>query len=313
MARRSKSGDLDSLYSELLKYLESIEPELSGGSLRERTKALVPAMFLMRDLSASLIPEESSARARILAYLKQNVGQVVEGNELMLISGISEWARRARELRTEHGWPLYTGVTLGEVLKDELEYGTGDKALYELNQSLKPDQYLLLDDKPDEEAASRWKCASTLRKKDGPVRERLLEYLRASVGQPVTGEELRYVANEATEWARRVRELRTEYGWPVVTKQTGRPDLPVGVYLLEMDRQSPVHDRKIPDLVRGEVLRRDEYSCQDCKWHIDEWNRADPRILELHHLKRHVDGGENTPDNLVTLCNLCHDQRHLGN
>jgi hypothetical protein len=65
-----------------------------------------------------------------------------------------------------------------------------------------------------------------------------------------------YVANEKTEWARRVRELRTELGWPVVTKVTGRPDLSVGVYMLEQDRQSQVHDRKIPDPVRKDITAK---------------------------------------------------------
>jgi hypothetical protein len=78
-----------------------------------------------------------------------------------------------------------------------------------------------------------------------------------------------YVANEKTEWARRVRELRTELGWPVVTKVTGRPDLSVGVYVLEQDRQSPVHDRKIPDPVRAAVLTRDDHRW--CRFGESAW------------------------------------------
>ncbi len=79
-----------------------------------------------------------------------------------------------------------------------------------------------------------------------------------------------------------------------------------------MDRQSHVHDRKIPDAVRRAVLQRDGYKCQmdGCGWHIDEYNRADPRILELHHKKHHAAGGENTAENLITLCNSCHDRVH---
>jgi len=77
-----------------------------------------------------------------------------------------------------------------------------------------------------------------------------------------------------------------------------------------MDRQAPVHDRLIPDPVRVAVLRRDAYQCQHCTWHIDEWNKADPRILELHHKKHHADGGDNTAENLITLCNICHDEIH---
>ena len=137
-----------------------------------------------------------------------------------------------------------------------------------------------------------------------------MKFFRANVGKKITGEELRYIANEKTEWARRVRELRTEFGWPIVTCNTGRPDLDVGVYLLEADRQSPEHDRDIPDPVKRAVLRRDGYKCKNCGWSHIEWNRSDPRHLELHHIKHHVSGGKNTAENLVTLCTVCHDEVH---
>ena len=118
------------------------------------------------------------------------------------------------------------------------------------------------------------------------------------------------MAKDRTEWARRVRELRTEFGWPIVTKNTGRPDLDIGVYLLEADRQSPEHDRYIPDRIKREVLRRDRYECQNCGWSHEEWNRSDPRHLELHHIEHHVNGGENILENLLTLCIVCHDEIH---
>ena len=107
-----------------------------------------------------------------------------------------------------------------------------------------------------------------------------------------------------------MRELRTEEGWPISTKQTGNPTLPVGVYVLEEDRQTPAHDRRIPDPVRREALRRDNYTCQNCGWSPHIWNRSDPRFLELHHKQHHAAGGTNELDNLVTLCNVCHDDLH---
>ena len=129
-------------------------------------------------------------------------------------------------------------------------------------------------------------------------------------GQPVTGEELRYISRNKSDWPRRTRELRTEFGWPIITRNTGKPDLPVGVYVLERNRQSPVHDRNIPDPVRGKVLQRDGYACTKCGWTHTTWNRSDPRSLELHHKKHHVVGGENTAENLITLCTVCHDDLH---
>jgi 5-methylcytosine-specific restriction endonuclease McrA len=38
---------------------------------------------------------------------------------------------------------------------------------------------------------------------------------------------------------------------------------------------------------------------------------SDPRHhLELHHLEAHVKGGENAAENLITVCNVCHDKIH---
>jgi hypothetical protein len=140
-----------------------------------------------------------------------------------------------------------------------------------------------------------------------------IEYPQKYVGKPVTGEELRYIAGDKIEWPRRARELRTEEGWPVVTKLSGRPDLSVGVYLLESLRQLPPHDRQIDDSVRVQVLERDKYHCTHpgCGWHHGMETPSDPRrYLELHHVLKHRDRGPNTAENLRTLCNVHHDEIH---
>ncbi len=164
----------------------------------------------------------------------------------------------------------------------------------------------------DRDAAHRWNLANEIRRENISVRDKLIKYFVKNVGQKITGEELKYLAKDRSEWARRVRELRTEFGWPVVTRNTGRPNLEVGVYLLEADRQSPEHDRHIPDPVKRKVLWRDDYKCQECGWTHDDWNRSDPRHLELHHMKPHAKGGENTEENLITVCTICHDDIHKG-
>lgn len=220
------------------------------------------------------------------------------------MSGIQEYARRVRESRVQFGWAIASGVTIKEILEDEAE---------EVPDELKdmtPSEYVLLNTEQDREAALRWNAANTIRKQRGSVREKILKFLRENVGRGVTSEELRYVAGDKTEWARRVRELRTEFGWPVATKSTGRPDLGIGVYILQADRQSPEHDRHIPDDVRREALRRDGYRCCACSWSHNEWNPSDPRHLELHHVKHYARGGENIKENLTTLCTVCHDKLH---
>jgi 5-methylcytosine-specific restriction endonuclease McrA len=302
MPRRPREGTPDELRLQLIKLLDNFEIQLKQGNLRQKILALVPAFHKLRDLGSSLIPHNtaSSARDRILAYFQQYPSTVIHGDELMVVSGIQDYPRRIRELRCEFGWNIVSGITLIEMNREESQ----------CNETLRSEEYILLDTKQDREAAHRWRMANEIRKKDIGSRAKILEFLLLNIGKPVTGEELRYVTNNRSEWARRVRELRTEEGWLITTHSTGRPDLPVGSYVLESARQSPAHDRKIPDPVRCAVLVRDNYTCVQCGWSQDLWNPADPRHLELHHVKSHVSGGANTTDNLISLCNICHDDRH---
>ena len=48
-----------------------------------------------------------SARDKLAEYFKDNVGVKVSADELQDVAGISEWARRIRELRAD-GWPIMT-------------------------------------------------------------------------------------------------------------------------------------------------------------------------------------------------------------
>ena len=239
---------------------------------------------------------------------------LVEGDELLVISGIGEWARRVRELRVEFGWWIYTGMTLREMAEANTE-AAQDLATQlgvEL-EAIRPDQYVLVSPDQDRDAAHRWNVLNGIRKERTGVKAKILAYLRVNVGQPVTLEELRYLAGDKSEWARRVRELRTEEGWPIFTRTQGRPDLPVGTYVLDEDKQAEVHDRQIPDDVRVVVLERDHFACRSCGWRREDLRAEDPRkFLELHHFVAHKDKGENTPENLVTLCNVHHDMVHAG-
>ena len=313
MARRSQRDNPEQLRKKLISLLEDFEQKLLENDLREQVKSLVPANYHLRDLGSSLINDEQveSARDRILAYLRKYPGEVVHGDELMVVAGISEYARRIRELRVEHGWPIFTGQALKEALEDEPQ----DLPELAATDAHKKDTYILTEDKQDRDAAYRWRLANEIRKSKDGVKQKLLKYFRANVGKRITGEELKYLANNASEWPRRVRELRTEEGWPIVTRVTGMPALAVGTYLLEEDRQAEVHDRKIPDPVRVKVLERDNFCCRCCGWSLAKANAADRyrTLLELHHIEHHAKGGANTVENLITLCNICHDEVHRGN
>ena len=314
MARRSKPNDTpEALQQHLIDLLRIFSNELQSEDLRAKVVALIPAFHALRDLGSSLIPktEAPSARDRIIAYLKQYPFTVIDGDELMVVSGINEWARRVRELRVQFGWWIYSGVTFRQMAQNPADAQTFlDMGIDPAK--IKPDQYVLMNTAQDKEAAHRWNVLNDIRKSKLSVKDKIIKYFRTEVGNPVTGEELSYLAGNTKEWARRVRELRTEEGWPIATKNTGREDLPVGVYVLEKDRQTYEHDRRIPDPIRVDVLKRDGFKCVRCGWdHSHPRVSADPRhMLELHHVRHHKDGGQNTVDNLITLCNVCHDDKH---
>lgn len=319
MPRRSRQGQLENIRSTLVKLLVNFKNELQSPDLRAKVQALIPAYHFLRDLGSSLIPREqaASARDRILFYLRKYPRLVVEGDELMVVSGIGEWARRVRELRVQFGWWIYSGVTVADMVEDACTSGNGAEiaslkdALGTDPSKIKPDQYVLMRAEQDREAAHRWNVLNEIRKKKISVTDKIIEYFRKNIGREITGEELKYLAKDKKEWARRVRELRTEQGWPIVTKNSGRDDLSVGVYVLEEDRQAYEHDRSIPDSVRVTVLQRDRFKCSKCGWHRGMLSPDDPRkMLELHHRQHHKDKGENTVDNLVTLCNVHHDEQH---
>ena len=286
--------------------VSGFKSHLHENDLRSKVLALIPVFRSLRTLGKSLIPKNLAAAAieRILYYFRKYPNVVINGDELLVVSGIQEYARRLRQLRVEQGWPIASGKTIQNMREDD-----PDEVPDHL-KAMKPSDYVLLRNAQDRDAAHRWHLANAIRKEKISVRDKILKFMRGNVGKAVTNEELRYVAKDRTEWARRTRELRTEFGWPIGTKSTGLPNLGVGIYVLQADRQSPVHDRKIKDAIRKEVLRRDKYKCNKCAWSHADWNPSDPRHLEIHHVKHHAQGGDNTESNLVTLCTVCHDAIH---
>ena len=203
---RQKKGHSESLRRKVEDLVRNFESELLGGDLRSKVLALIPIFHGLRNLGKSFIPAEyaSAARDRILYYLRRYLHIIINGDELLVISGIQEYARRVRELRVQFGWSIATGVTVKEMREDEEEEVPAEFS------DMRPSDYVLLNDIQDRDASHRWHVANALRKEHGSVRDKILKYLRANIGQNVTNEELRYVAGDKTEWARRVRGLRTE-------------------------------------------------------------------------------------------------------
>ena len=57
--------------------------------------------------------------------------------------------------------------------------------------------------------------------------------------------------------------------------------------------------------VREYVLYRDNHKCRYCK------GKSKDSVLNVHHLESRKTGG-NSPDNLITLCETCHNMYHRG-
>lgn len=293
------NSTIDILISEVEENLAHYRATYLGLSWRDKVLLLVEISGGVKSLgiNTNLGAARVGARERIRLYLRENVGVVITAAELEVVSGISEYGRRVRELRVQDGYKILTGYS------NDPEAGI----------TLRPTEYLMLDIEPDETAARRWHIANRIRRETkGGSKGRLLKYLLENVGQILTTEELAYVA-KAREFGRRIRELRTEGGYAISTRLTGRPDLRMGEYVLESsERIAEPHDRNIPFEVQRTVYERSNNTCELCGWSRERWTRDDPRILELHHITEHADGGPNVPENLVVLCSRCHDDVHAG-
>ena len=121
--------------------------------------------------------------------------------------------------------------------------------------------------------------------------------------------ELREVADNQSEWARRVRELRTEEGYLILT-HNDRSELRPGQYLLETPKPQPAFARAISKETRAYVLDRNGFTCQMCGAVAGEPHPYDPtRKTRLHigHIIDKSKGGGDDPSNLRAICSICNE------
>lgn len=122
-------------------------------------------------------------------------------------------------------------------------------------------------------------------------------------------DELRQVAGGITEWARRVRELRNEEGYRILT-HNDRSDLKAGQYVLENPKPIPAFERAISKETRAYVLDRNGFTCQMCGAVAGEPHPYDPtRKTRLHlgHIRDKSQGGTDDASNLRALCSVCNE------
>lgn len=146
-------------------------------------------------------------------------------------------------------------------------------------------------------------------KQGGGARARLRAHFLANIGKVMDSVELRDVAGGISEWARRVRELRNEEGYLILT-HNDRSDLKPGEYLLESSKPSPAFAREISKETRAFVLDRNGFTCQMCGAVAGEPHPYDPtRKTRLHigHIRDKSKGGLDEPSNLRAICSVCNE------
>ena len=162
MTKKAVEPILGEKWDKIKSLIANFEKELKKNDLREKVLSLVPIFKELRKIGSNLIPKKdaSSALDRILFYMKKYPLTVISTDEILVVSGIQEYARRIRELRVQFGWKIISGITIKN-MKEE-----GDIILpkEDLDQ-MGPDDYMLTSTVRDRESADRWNQANTIRKK----------------------------------------------------------------------------------------------------------------------------------------------------
>lgn len=141
-------------------------------------------------------------------------------------------------------------------------------------------------------------------------KERIRKFFLENIGRIVTSIEIRDAAGtEVSEWARRVRELREDEGWPILT-HNDNAGLKPGQYLLKEappKKSTIVFSRAISGKLRAEVLDRNGFTCQMCGLCPGDIDPSTGRKVRLHigHIVDKSIGGKDELSNLRALCSTC--------
>lgn len=152
-------------------------------------------------------------------------------------------------------------------------------------------------------------------KKADSARQRILELFLSQVGKKVSKEQIAQVAG-ISEWARRVRELRDEFGYKLHSHKDLPKQLKPGEYILQdKTPNTSAKQRKIGKDQWYRILDRDGHKCLSCgrragdKNPIDE-NRTVKLVVDHVYLISIAEKNGMDPysdENLQTLCDICNE------
>jgi hypothetical protein len=137
----------------------------------------------------------------------------------------------------------------------------------------------------------------------------ILEFFLANVGRVLESREIRDAGKGISEWARRVRELRDEDGYQILSHKD-RNDLKPGQYILKTVKRLPSFKRGISKETRAKVLDRNGFTCQSCgiaSGDPDPYNPGRTIRLTMGHIKDKSKGGADTYENLRAICTNCNE------
>jgi hypothetical protein len=137
----------------------------------------------------------------------------------------------------------------------------------------------------------------------------ILEFFLKNIGKVLQSRQIQAASGGASEWARRVRELRNEDGYQILTHKD-RVDLKPNQYLLESAKRLPSFARNISKETRAWVLERNGYTCQMCgsaAGDIDPFNPSRTVRLTMGHILDKVKGGDDSAQNLRAICTNCNE------
>jgi 5-methylcytosine-specific restriction endonuclease McrA len=148
--------------------------------------------------------------------------------------------------------------------------------------------------------------------KNKSSKAKILEFMLQHVGEILNSTTLQEVSGYAAEWARRIRELRDEEGYQIVSHKD-RADLKPGEYILLSDHRHPAFKREISKETRAIVLERNGYTCQMCGAGAGDTDPYHPKRtirLTMGHILDKSKGGDDSVQNLRAVCSNCNEGLH---
>lgn len=144
----------------------------------------------------------------------------------------------------------------------------------------------------------------------GPGSKKLiLEFFLKNIGTVLESRDIQEASGGAVEWARRVRELRNEEGYQILSHKD-RSNLKPNQYLLETDKRVPAFSRNISKETLAWVLERNGYTCQMCgvaAGDPDPFGGSRTVRLTMGHIVDKSKGGDDSVQNLRSVCSNCNE------